>query len=400
MPGAAFLAAPGIVITGRICRRPLHEEMCVPTLFDPVTIGDLTLPNRIAMAPMTRARVDGSGVPGDIVVEYYAQRATAGLIVTEGVFPSIEGKGYFDTPGIETEAQAAGWKRVTDAVHARGGRIYLQLMHCGRVGHPLNNPGVPSVAPSAIQADFQILTREQGMQRMGMPQALSTNEVRQLLDRFERAAENSKAAGFDGIELHAASGYLPNQFLASNTNRRDDAYGGTPEKRARFVIEALERLAKVFGPGRTAVKLAPRISYNDIDDETVDETYGHLLGVLDGMGLAYLHFQTTLSYVNLGRPMTQDGLGEIDLAEVYPYRYMRERFSGPIMAAGDLTLALAHQALDKGLADLFAFGRGFIANPDFAERLRSTAPIAVPALEHYYGGGAKGLIDYPAYAGS
>ena len=369
----------------------------MPTIFDPVTIGDLTLPNRIAMAPMTRARSDDSGEPGDIMVDYYAQRASAGLIVSEGIFPSIEGKGYYDTPGIETEAQTTGWKRVTDAVHDRGGRIFLQLMHCGRVGHPLNNPGVDSVAPSAVQADFQILTRE-GLQRMGMPRALSTEEVGTVLDRFERAAENSKAAGFDGIELHAASGYLPNQFLASNTNQRDDIYGGTPQKRCRFVIEATERLAKVFGPQRTAVKLAPRITYNDIADETVDETYGHLLGVLDRMGLAYLHFQTTLSYVNLGRPVTLDGLGaDIDMAEVFPYRFMRERFSGPIMAAGDLTVGLANQALETGLADLFAFGRGFVGNPDLPERMRIGAPLTPPDLGSFYGGGAKGLTDWPVY---
>ncbi len=204
------------------------------SLFDRVKLGDLELANRIVMAPMTRARANDDGEPTDLIAAYYAQRASAGLIITEGVYPSSDGKGYFATPGIETETQTAAWRRVTDAVHARGGLIYMQMMHCGRVGHMLNKRGFDHVAPSAIQADFPMLTREEGMQRMSMPRALETEEVIGVLDRMERAAENAKAAGFDGVELHGASGYLPNQFLASNTNLRTDIYGGTPEKRGRL----------------------------------------------------------------------------------------------------------------------------------------------------------------------
>jgi N-ethylmaleimide reductase len=371
----------------------------VKSLFDRVQIGDLELPNRIVMGPMTRARANDADEPMDIHATYYAQRASAGLIITEGVYPSVEGKGYFATPGIETEAQTAAWKRVTDAVHARGGRIFIQMMHCGRVGHPDNKPGIDHVAPSAVTADFPILTPDKGLQPMSAPRALDTAEVKAVIDRFERAAQNAKDAGFDGIELHAASGYLPNQFLASNTNLRTDEYGGSPEKRGRFVLEVMERFIKVFGPQRSAIKLAPGITYNDIHDETVDETYTHLLGHLDRMGLAYLHFQTVLNYTSLGQPVTLKGPEDIDaLEKVYPYAFMRERFSGPLMAAGDLTHDLATAVLNKGAADLFVFGRAFISNPDLPERMRAGAPLALPSQAHFYGGGAEGLIDYPALA--
>lgn len=366
------------------------------SLFDRVKLGDLELANRIVMAPMTRARANDDGEPTDLIAAYYAQRASAGLIITEGVYPSSDGKGYFATPGIETETQTAAWRRVTDAVHARGGLIYMQMMHCGRVGHMLNKRGFDHVAPSAIQADFPMLTREEGMQRMSMPRALETEEVIGVLDRMERAAENAKAAGFDGVELHGASGYLPNQFLASNTNLRTDIYGGTPEKRGRFTLEAVERLAKVFGAQRTAIKLAPGITYNDIHDDTVEETYDLLLRKLNRMGLAYLHFQTTLSYENLMKTAKITGPEGIDdLQHVFPYTFMRERFSGLLMAAGDLTAELAQAVLEKDAADLFVFGRAYISNPDLPERIRAGAPLATPDQMTFYGGDAKGFTDYP-----
>ena len=369
------------------------------SLFDRIKVGDLELANRIVMAPMTRARANDAGEPTDDMTEYYAQRASAGLIISEGVYPSSDGKGYFATPGIETEAQIAGWKRVTDAVHARGGLIYMQMMHCGRVGHMANKIGFDHVAPSAVLANFPIMTREDGLTPMSMPRALETDEVVTVLDRMEQAAVNAKAAGFDGVELHGASGYLPNQFLATNTNLRSDIYGGSPEKRGRFVIEAVERLAKVYGAGRTAIKLAPGITYNDIHDETVEETYDLLLRKLDRMGLAYLHFQTTLSYENLMQTAKITGPEGIDdLQHVFPYTFMRERFSGLLMAAGDLTAALAQAVLDKNSADLFVFGRAYISNPDLPERFRTGAALAQPDQMTFYGGDAKGYTDYPPLA--
>jgi N-ethylmaleimide reductase len=368
-------------------------------IFDPITIGDLKLRNRIVMGPMTRARAADDGTPTDLMVEYYSQRASAGLVTTEGVYPSVDGKGYFSTPGIETEAQTTAWKKVTDAVHARGGHIFLQMMHCGRVGHSANKPShADHIAPSAIQAAAPILIPGMTMEPMSLPRALSTDEVVGLLDRFERAAENAKAAGFDGVELHAASGYLPNQFLATNTNQRDDRYGGSSENRIRFVIEAIERIATVFGAHRTSIKLAPGIAYNDIHDEDIDETYGLLLRKLDRMGLAYLSFQTSLNYASLndGSAVTLSGPKDIDeIDRVYPYAFMRANWSGVLVASGDLTFELASAALQKGAADMFVFGRAYISNPDLRERMEKAVELALPDRMTFYGGDARGYTDYP-----
>lgn len=361
-------------------------------IFEPVRVGDILLPNRIVMSPMTRARAGLTGEPTDVMVEYYAQRASSGLIISEGVYPYVEGKGYFATPGIETDRQIEGWRRVTDAVHTHGGRIVMQLMHCGRVGHALNKPeGADHVAPSAIGADASIFVADGSMQRMTAPRALSTAEVVARLDGFGRAAAAAVQAGFDGVELHAASGYLPHQFLSSNTNRRDDRYGGTPERRARFVVEAVERIAAAVGAGRTALKLAPGLTYNDIHDETVAETYGHLLKSIDGMGLAYLHFQTVLP--------PERGAGTSDLRHCAPYAFMRAHFSGVLMAAGDLDVDLANLAVQGGHADLVAFGRPYISNPDLKERLERGLALAEPDRSTFYGGGQQGYTDYPALAG-
>lgn len=371
------------------------------SIFDPFTLGSMELSNRIVMAPMTRARASDDGVPTSLMKQYYAQRASAGLIISEGVYPSIDGKGYFATPGIETEDQISGWKDITDAVHAKGGRIYLQLMHCGRVGHPNNNGGIGGVAPSEIQAAFDIITRQEGMVRMAKPRALASEEVDDVLDRFEQAARNTKAAGFDGIELHAASGYLPMQFLSTGTNLRRDKWGGTPEKRTRFAIEAMERLAKVFGEDRTGIKIAPGISYNDIADETVEETYGLLLDRLEAMKPAYVHFQTTLSYEHLAE-FSEVGKteGKEEVWHNWPFEFVRQRFSGIVMAAGDLTAQRAQDVLNADMADLFVFGRRYISNPDLPERMQADHSLNDPNLMTFYGGGAEGYTDYPTMAGA
>lgn len=367
------------------------------SIFDPVALGDIQLANRVVMGAMTRARAAVDGSVRDWTTDYYAQRASAGLIVCEGVFPDPPGKGYFGTPGIDTEVQIASWQTVTEAVHARGGKIYMQLMHCGRVGHPLNkDDGADHFAPSAVASDFFIMTPE-GMANQAEPRALETDEVDAVLDGFERAAEHAKVAGFDGIELHSASGYLPHQFLAAGSNLRDDKWGGTPEKRIRFALEAVERLAKVFGAGRTGIKIAPGITYNGISDETEDATYGHLLKQLSAMDVAYLSFQTDLSYQTLAQGKINDTREDgIDLAQVYPYGFVREHYNGTVMASGNLTKELAQDALDRGLSDLFVFGRPYIANPDLVERMRADAPLAETDMTTVYSGGPEGYSDYPA----
>ena len=370
------------------------------SIFDPFTLGPLTLSSHIVLGPMTRARAPDDGTPNALMADYYSQRASSGLILTEGVYPSKEGKGYFATPGVETPEHVAGWRGVTDAVHAAGGRIFLQLMHCGRVSHPHNNDGMRGVAPSPLQADALILTKQEGMTRMAEPIGLDSDGIDAVLDRFEAGARNAKEAGFDGIELHAASGYLPMQFLSSGSNQRDDKWGGSPEKRSRFVVEAMERLAGVFGADRTGIKIAPGITYNDVQDETVEETYGHLLRQMEAMRTAYVHFQTTLSYDHLAEFSAVGSTeGKEEVWRNWPYQFVRERFSGPVIAAGDLTAKRAQEVLDAGMADLFVFGRRYISNPDLPERMKGDHPLTDPNLMTFYGGAEQGYTDYPRHSG-
>jgi len=369
----------------------------LPTILEPATIGDLQLRNRIVMGPMTRARARDTGEITPLAAEYYAQRATAGLIISEGIYPTPEGKGYFATPGLVNDAHIAAWRGVTSKVHEQGGKIFAQIMHCGRVGHHLNNPGYALVSASAVQANAAILTREQGMTQMSPPRALETSAVEALLDGFEQSAHNAKAAGFDGVELHAASGYLPHQFLGSGTNLREDRFGGTPEKRCRFVLDVIDRFIKVHGASRVGIKVAPKITYNDMQDSETDVTFDILVRELDRLGLAYLSFQTTLSYDTLASAnMHIGGRGKLNFADVFPYAFMRERFHGPLMAAGDLTFDIANQALEEGRADLFVFGRAYVSNPDLVARFAAKAELAEPSMMTLYGGGAEGYTDYPA----
>ncbi len=366
------------------------------TILEPVAIGDLHLRNHVVMGPMTRARALDSGEITPLAGEYYAQRASAGLIISEGIYPTSEGKGYFATPGLVNDAHTIAWRNVVDLVHGKGGTIFAQIMHCGRVGHHLNNPGHALVAPSAVQSNATIFTREEGLVRMSPPRALETSEVEALLDGYEQSAINAKRAGFDGVELHAASGYLPHQFLASGTNLRSDKFGGTAEKRCCFTLEVIARFIKVYGASRVAIKLAPGINYNDIHDGEADVTFDILVRELDRLGLAYLSFQTILSYDTLSSAnMHIGGRGKLDFAEVYPYAFMRERFRGPRMAAGDLTFDIANQALEEGWADLFVFGRAYVSNPDLVARFAAKAALAEPSMMTLYGGGAEGYTDYP-----
>lgn len=346
-------------------------------LFTPVQIGRLTLPNRLVMAPMTRSRADDAGVPSNLVVSYYAQRASAGLIITEGVYPNALGKGYVRTPGIETDAQVAAWQEVTEAVHALGGRIFMQLMHCGRISHPSLLPaGTQPVAPSAIKPAGQAWTGA-GMEEFVTPRALDLTEIAGVVEDYRQATRRALAAGFDGVELHAASGYLPEQFLSSGSNQRTDAYGGSVAKRARFVLEVLAAMVAEGGGDRVGIKISPEMGFNDIVDATPQETYGYLVEQLRELKLAYLHvalFGTSTDYHALLRP----------------------RFDGAYLIGGGLDQPRAEALIADGQADATVFGAAFLANPDLPERLRHGAALNAPDKNTFYSPGANGYTDYPA----
>lgn len=353
-------------------------------LFQPFPLGPTTLGNRIVMAPMTRSRAEADGTANALMVEYYRQRAGAGLIVSEATSVSAEGAGYISIPGIYTQAQIDSWMPVTEAVHAEGGRIYLQLLHGGRIGHSSLTGGRPLVAPSALRAQGQIHTA-QGMADFEMPEALTEQGIAQVIADFAQAARNAIAAGFDGVEIHGANGYLPNQFLAEATNHRTDAYGGSPENRARFVVELVEAVVAAVGAERTAIRLSPTGSNNGAVHTDPMATYGYLIPALNRFGLAYLHLMETF------RPDEQP--------EHYPRQIaatFRPLYTGTLIASGGMTQEKAEALLQAGTADLIAFGSAFIANPDLPEKFRRSAPLTLPDRSTYYLGGSKGYIDYPA----
>ena len=348
-------------------------------LFDPVRLGDIDLANRIVMAPMTRSRAGLGDVPTDLAVDYYRQRASAGLIVTEGTQPSPAGKGYCRTPGIHSQAQIDGWRRVTDTVHTEGGKIVLQLMHCGRISAQHNkDPGAATVAPSAICAQGQMFTDAAGMVDFDEPRALETAEIPGIVDEFRQAAVNAIAAGFDGVELHAASGYLPMQFLSTRTNLRTDRYGGPVENRIRFTVETLDAMNRAIGPGRVAVRICPGNPFNDIQDDDPAETYSALLRAIDPMGLAYLH------------------LVWLRLPELDSLALVEGNFRGAVMLNESLTLETGREFVASGRAAAVSFGRFFIANPDLVRRFREGAELARFDRKTLYTAGAEGYIDYPA----
>ncbi|WP_313809156.1 alkene reductase [Sphingobium sp.] len=352
--------------------------MTMTALFDSVILGDLTLANRIVMAPMTRSRAGDGDVPTDLMIEYYRQRASAGLIITEGTQPSANGKGYMRTPGIHSEAQIAGWRRVTDAVHAQGGRIVLQIMHCGRIGSHLNKaPGTRSIAPSAIQARGEIVT-ETGMAPFDEPHALTLSEIPGVIEEFAQATRNALTAGFDGVELHCTSGYLPAQFLSSGSNHRTDAYGGAAANRIRFVVEAIEAMTGVAGAGCVGFRICPGNPFNDIWDEDPADTYGSLLDALSPLGLSYLHL------IDVENPQ----LSSLDLA----IRHWR----GPLILNEGMTQERGGDLVVRHVADAISFGRPFIGNPDLVERFRSGAELAGFDPATLYTPGRAGYTDYPA----
>jgi N-ethylmaleimide reductase len=352
-------------------------------LFSKTTLGPLTLQNRIVMAPMTRNRAVGN-VPNDLMAQYYAQRSSAGMIVTEGTSPSTNGLGYPRIPGIFSAAQVTGWKRVTDAVRPGGAKMFLQLMHCGRIAHPLNLPaGARVLGPSAVVAAGEMYTDAEGMKPNAMPQAMDEGDLKAAIAEFAQAAKNAIAAGFDGVELHGANGYLLEQFLRPNSNLRTDRYGGPIENRARFVLEVADAVAGEIGKDRTGIRLSPFGVFNDMPAyAAMEDDYAYMARQLAVRGLAYIHL---VDHSPMGAPPVP---GSIKAA-------FRSLFKGTLILSGGYDAARAEGDLAAGKCDLIAVGRPFLANPDLVERWKSGAAENAPDFSSFYTPGPKGYTDYP-----
>jgi len=355
------------------------------SLFEPAQLGPLSLRNRIVMSPMTRCRNTAANVPTALMVEYYVQRADAGLIITEGISPSPNGVGYARIPGLWSQQQIEGWKQVTQGVHAQGGRIFAQLMHTGRVGHPLNlPPGAELLAPSAVAAEGQMYTDAQGMQDYPAPRAMTETEVRRAIEEHALAATNAIAAGFDGVELHGANGYLLEQFLSPQTNRRTDAWGGSVEKRLFFVLAVAQVAAAAIGGARVGIRLSPYgVNAGMKAYPEIDETYTALVPRLAATGIQYIHL---VDHSAMGAPKVPEGLK----------RALRAAWPRTFILAGGFDRASAESALHEGFADLVAFGRPFLANPDLVTRLERELALNAPDFACFYTPGPKGYTDYPS----
>lgn len=355
-------------------------------LFEKGTLGNIEVNNRVFMAPLTRNRAHPDGTPHEMAIKYYAQRAGAGLIVSEATQVSPQGKGYINTPGIYNLKHVNAWKQVTDAVHKNGGKIVLQLWHVGRIGHySLLADGETPVAPSAIKANANTVT-ENGGQPVSEPRALSLEEIKSTVTDFVRGAKLAIDAGFDGVEIHGANGYLFNQFLSTNTNIREDEYGGSPENRARALLEVVDAVSNEIGSAKVGVRVSPTGAFNDIHDEQADETYSYLYAKLDQRKLAYLHVAERFPGADISNE------DEILLNK------LRLSYSGNYIGNGGYEKLSAVKAVDDG-AFAVAFGRPFIANPDFPKRLASNAELAEVNQDTIYGGDEKGYSDYPSLAG-
>src|SRR5271167_3903506 len=357
--------------------------MSAPDLFAPFKLGPLTLPNRIVMAPMTRNRAGPGNVPGPLNATYYAQRASAGLIVSEATQVSPQGVGYPATPGVHSDEQVAGWKLVTDAVHKAGGRIFLQLWHVGRISHPSLQPGgALPVAPSAIAPAGQAMTYD-GMKAFVTPRALETAEIPGIVEDFRRGARNAKAAGFDGVELHGANGYLIDQFLRDSANKRTDRYGGSAANRARFLVEVTEAINGEWGADRVGVRLSPTNPFNDVADSDPAATFATAAGELNRFGLAYLH---------IVEPAASDPVAAGEMPDL---RFFRKIWHGALIGNKGYDLQRANAVIRDGIADLVSFAALFLANPDLPERFRRGGPLNAPDRKTFYGGAAAGYTDYP-----
>lgn len=350
------------------------------TAFDSLDLAGTPLANRIALAPMTRSRAGEGGVPTELTVEYYAQRASAGLLITEGIQPSVVGQGYPSTPGLHSDEQIAAWRKVTDAVHDRGGRIFAQILHTGRIGHPVLLPdGLTPVGASAVAATGQVFTHE-GAKDFVTPRELTDTEVRATIAEFATAARAAVDAGFDGVELHGANGYLIHQFLAPNSNLRTDAWGGSVEGRIRFALETVRAVVAEIGAARTAIRLSPGNPYNDIDEPAPEATYSALVQAIEPLGLAYLH-------------LVEGAADDRELTES-----LRKQFNGTLVlnpASEGPTGPEALALIEEGVADIVSYGVLFLANPDLPERLRAGGPFNAPDTATFYGGDHRGYTDYP-----
>jgi N-ethylmaleimide reductase len=360
------------------------------TLFSPVKIGPYELAHRVVMAPLTRMRSDPGDIPSNLMVEYYRQRASrGGLMISEATPVSIRGHGYAGAPGIYSNSQIAGWRRITDAVHAKGGRIFLQLWHVGRQSHTDLQPnGEAPVAPSAIAAEGYAYTK-QGEVPFSMPRALALHEIPGVIEEFRSGAERALRAGVDGVEIHGANGYLPDQFLQDGSNKRTDEYGGSIENRARFLIEVTQAAISVWGADRVGVRIAPAGTYGSMSDSDPAATFGYVAAQLDRLGIAYLH---------VVEPRIK-GIEEVTKGRApIAAQHLRPKFSRALIAAGGFTGESAAAIVGAGDADLVAFGRHFISNPDLPERLRRGLPLNRYDRSTFYGGDGRGYIDYPAHA--
>ncbi|MFK7843292.1 MAG: alkene reductase [Sphingorhabdus sp.] len=347
-------------------------------LFEPIALGALEMANRIIMAPMTRDRAGPHDVPTDLMVEYYRQRASAGLIVTEGTQPSREGKGYWRTPGIYSQEQIDGWAKVAEAVHGEGGKLVMQIMHCGRVVVSDNREyDADVIAPSAIACGDKVPGPDGVPTETAMPRGLETDEMPALIQEFAQAAKNARAAGIDGVELHCASGYLVHQFLNSRSNQREDQWGGAVENRIRFPVAILQAMADAIGGDRVGFRISPGNPYNDVDVSDPEATFAPFLKAANDLGLAYVHV------VDMGL----EGLEALSM--------IRDNWSGPIITNNGLKADSANAILAAGRAEAVSFGRAFIANPDLVERIRDGVALAKPDYMKLYTGEAEGYIDYP-----
>jgi N-ethylmaleimide reductase len=360
------------------------------TLFDPLALGDLTIANRIVMAPLTRMRSQQPGnIPYALNAQYYAQRAGAGLIISEATQISQQGQGYPGTPGIHSEEQVAGWKQVTQAVHAKGGKIVLQLWHVGRISHSSHQPGGrPPVAPSAIKPTGKVFTADWKQADYEMPHSLSRDEIEAIKTDYRNACENAKQAGFDGVEVHGANGYLIDQFLQDGSNTRTDRYGGSVENRARLLVEVVDIAAQVWGKGRVGVRLSPYGTFNDMSDSDPVALFSYVIDQLNTLGIAYVHMIEPRATgaggsdaVNESAPCTSD--------------LFRKRFKGAFISAGGYTPETAKAAVESGQVDAVAFGRLYISNPDLAQRIQKGIALAPYNRATFYGGAETGYTDYP-----
>lgn len=369
-----------------VCFEDNEAMTTIQPLLTPVQLGAYQLPNRIVMAPLTRTRAQNEHqAPTELQAQYYAQRASAGLIISEGSPISKQGQGYLGTPGIYSAEQIDGWQQVTEAVHANGGRIFIQLWHCGRISHAFFQNGQAPVAPSAISVNADVFTN-QGFEKATPPRALEIHEIKAIVQDFKQAAENAKAAGFDGVELHGANGYLIDQFLQDSSNKRHDEYGGTVANRSRLLLEVLAAVISVWGHDKVGVRLSPSGLANfDAVDSNSAATFGYVIEQLNSYRLAFLELLEPLLPIvdkpNLVKLVTQ---------------HFRQIYQGTLITNGGYTQATGNRAIQAGIADLVSFGRLFIANPDLPQRFALSAPLNTPDERTFYGSGPQGYTDYPS----